>query len=112
MTTRLTLPTSIHVEARRWFHQGPGNTYLTALATLSYEDGTEHQVEVHFTYGYGEHYMTEAHEAIVKAGHLPENKSNYGGLIPLWQVCQDNGIELSQAVKDVRRRSDLHWKGK
>ena len=99
----------IHVDARRWFDRRAGNTYLTAACFV---DG-ERAVNVPFCYGYGDHYMTEATEALEDAGYLPGLRHyHHGGTESLWRYCEERGIKLTSRVEDVERRSDLHNNGR
>lgn len=94
----------LHVSGRRWFDRKNGNTYHTAKTIVDGEPGPS----VPFSYGYGEHYLTTAAEAMERTGSLPgrEHHAN-GSAEPLWQYCERNGIKLTIDVCDVARRGDL-----
>ena len=94
----------LHVSGRRWFTRNSGNTYHTARTLMDGESGPA----VPFSYGYGDHYLTTAAEALEGGGHVPgrEHHAN-GSAEPLWRYCERNGIKFTYEVNDVSRRSDL-----
>ena len=67
---------SVFVEARLWFDKTGGNSYFTARVWV---DG--HIISVlPFQYGYGNQYLYEANEELIRLGYIPEE---YKGR-PLW----------------------------
>jgi len=96
--------TDLLVVARRWT-DSCGNTYHSRRVWLDGQRAPE--AESNFCYGYGDHYLTEAAEALAKAGLLP----GYDGGA-LWRYCEENGISLTRHADDVRRKRDLHDAGR
>ena len=96
---------TITVNARRWFHRGPGNTYHSVAV---YVDG-EHIGTVPFEYGYDRAYMQTAVEMLDRFGLLPDRDARTE---PLWRYCRERGINLVEDVADVARRKDLHMSGR
>jgi hypothetical protein len=92
--------TDLIIVARSWVDIY-GNTYHSRRVWLDGQRVTE--AESNFCYGYGDHYLTEAAEALAKAGLLP----GYDGGA-LWRHCEDNGISLFCRCDRVRRKRDLH----
>ena len=86
---------NIHVEGRRWFDKINGNTYNTAAV---YVDG-ECVAITPFQYGYGDFYIQAAQEALEKLGTIPTEVSKWGSHRPLWQICNDLGINLTNEVR-------------
>jgi len=97
-------PQAIHVHGRRWFERTNGNTYHSVTVWV---DGDQvHRTD--FTYGYGDHWLQTATQALDGLGLLPGIKRyNSGGTESLWQYCQDRSIKLVTEVDDVRRKKDL-----
>lgn len=98
-------PTTIHVEARRWFQKTYGNTYHSVRVWRADADGMLH---VPFEYGYGEQWAETAAQAIEDAGWLPARECNpNGSRAPLryWLECEN--VLLSTDVADVPRQKDL-----
>ena len=95
---------TLHISGRRWFERTNGNTYHTAQTIVDGNPGPS----VPFAYGYGDHYLTTAAEALEAAGHLPgrEHHAN-GSAEPLWRYCERNGIKYTATVADVARKRDL-----
>ena len=89
---------SITIYGRRWIRRGFGNTYCTAEVYINGKLAFRTPEQ----YGYDDHYITIARDALVSSGVLaiPEGK-------PLWSYCRDNGIELVTSVADVSREKDL-----
>ena len=67
------------IEVQAKMHRDSGNTYFSARI---YKDGKLFKT-LPFQYGYGEHYLYEAGQAI----GLDSDSM-------LWSHCRDNGIEL------------------
>lgn len=86
----------IHIEGRRWFHRGPGNTYHSVriwkdgalIATLPYQ------------YGYGDSFLQTALDWMKANGHAPED-AEYGTLY-LREV-----LHGTYSCIDVGRKADL-----
>jgi hypothetical protein len=99
------LPQQIHVEGRRWHQRTYGNTYHTVTVHV---DG-QPAITVPRTYGYGDHYLQTAADAIEQAGLLPPREQRPQGQSheALWRWAERVGVPLTYDVQDVRRRSDL-----
>lgn len=94
---------TLHVRGIRWFDSRNGNTYHRATAIL---DGIT-IADVPFSYGYGDHFVDTAAEAIEAAGILTRERHANGSREPLRVACDRLGIVLSVDVRDVKRRRDL-----
>ncbi len=92
----LTATQGLHIEGRRWFQRGPGNTYHSVriygngelLATLPYQ------------YGYGDQFLQTALDWLTANGHAPAD-AEYGTLY----LRETLGGTYS--VIDVERKKDL-----
>jgi len=96
---------SVMIIGRRWFRKSAGNTYHTAKV---YVDGRE-VARVPEQYGYGDHFITTALDALEKAGFMPgrEHHAN-GSAEPGWIYFRDDRkIEYTTEVTDVSRERDL-----
>lgn len=94
----------IAVNGRRWFQKSYGNTYNSAVVTIN----GEQDIEVPKGYGYEDHYLTRACEALADAGFLPGLEAyNHGGNEGLPSYCARYGIELRYSAQDVARERDL-----
>jgi hypothetical protein len=85
---------SLHIEGRRWFQNGPGNTYHSVRI---YKDG---QLIAHlpFAYGYGDYFLQTAVEWLRENGY-PD--AQYGTLY------LREKLGGSYSVIDVTRKKDL-----
>ena len=101
---------AITIEGRRWFDRRYANTYHTSriLVKAQNEDKTIELI-VPFTYGYDDHFMTTAQQALIAARFLPPLK---GRPRPLAWWARKHGIQLDYTVIDVKRKKDLHLGGK
>jgi len=53
-------PTVIEVAAKEWLDKVNGNSYFSAVITMTFADKSEKQMVLPFQYGYGDHYQHEA----------------------------------------------------
>ena len=97
--------TTIEVVGYEWVDKVNGNLYCSARA---YVNGDLAAV-VPFGYGYGDAYLQYATEALHESGRIAPKRSSFGGLEPLWQYCQDNGVELRSKVSDAPKREVIAW---
>lgn len=95
---------SIHIEGRRWFQRGPGNTYHSVRI---FRDGIE-IAYLPFAYGYGEQFLQTAWEWLGANGypelleqHANGSWKNYGT-----QYLREV-LKGTYSVIDVSRRKDL-----
>lgn len=93
----------IEVYGRRWFNRSFGNTYFTAKIYVNGQLVHEMPME----YGYGDHYADRAADWLNQSGYVRLKQHSNGGHEPMWQYCQDRGIEYLRSAEDVRRRRDL-----
>lgn len=87
---------NIHIEGRRWFQKGPGNTYHSVRIWI---DGKQVAL-IPFEYGYGDGYLQTALDWLKANGHAPQN-AEYGTLY----LRETLGATYS--VSDVARKRDL-----
>ena len=94
---------NLTIIGRRWFNRSCGNSYNTAQIIA--DDNT---LEVPFGYGYGDHYIDRATDALEAAGLLPGFKRHEnGGHETLWRYCERMGIVYNASITDVQRKKDL-----
>jgi hypothetical protein len=86
----------LHIEGRRWFHRGPGNTYHSVRI---FKDGAL-LVTLPYQYGYGDQFLQTALDWLKANGLAPEG-AEYGTRY-LREV-----LHASYSVIDVSRKSDL-----
>jgi hypothetical protein len=88
---------SVFIEARLWFDKSGGNTYFTARVWV---DG--HIVStLPFQYGYGNQYLYEANEELVRLGYIGEE---FAGK-PLWVSTREAlGVDMYYSEAQVLKR--------
>ena len=94
---------TLHIEGRRWFRRGPGNTYNSVRI---FKDG-ELLAHLPQTYGYGDYYLQRAHEWLGANGY-PELAERHSNGSP--KVCMTIWLRehaSSYSVIDVSRERDL-----
>lgn len=93
---------SMHIEGRRWFHKGPGNTYHSVRI---FKDGAL-LVCLPYQYGYGEQWIETALEWLEANGHIQRkhyaNGGSEGGTLYLRET-----LGASYSCIDVTRKGDL-----
>ncbi len=62
-------------------------------------DGLKDLLIMQNQYGYGEQYLCEAKDVMIKAGLIPKGYKS-----PLWVFCSENGIKLNYSKKSVNRK--------
>ena len=87
---------SLHIEGRRWFQRGPGNTYHSVRIT---KDG-QPIAYLPFQYGYGDQFLQTALDWLKENGHVPQD-AEYG----TYYLREKLGGTYS--VIDVGRKRDL-----
>jgi hypothetical protein len=97
---------TIDVNAKEWFDKVNGNSYFSAIVTLNYGMPDAESFKLPFQYGYGEQYIWEAREELVRRGYLPENDSE-GYKKSLWSMCQIKGIILRYSKQTGCKKRDL-----
>lgn len=95
---------SIHIEGRRWFQRGPGNTYHSVRI---WKDG-EQVAFLPFQYGYGEGFLQTAFEWLGNNG-MPEllEKHENGSLKNYGTQYLREVMGGTYSVIDVTRKGDL-----
>lgn len=91
--------TTITVQSYEWYDNGAGNSYFFAFLMV---DGLKDSLLLECQYGYGEHYLCEAKEVMVKVGLIPK-----GYRSPLWVWCNENGIKLQYSKTLITRKEYL-----
>lgn len=95
----------VHIECRRWFQKTCGNTYFSAYVT--FDDGSTETI-TKFSYGYGDHCLSESLVWLGKNGYaqLPERHANgapsYNTTVFLREV-----LHCDYEVSDVNRKKDM-----
>lgn len=95
--------TSLVIIGRRWYQKSQGNTYHSV--TIIINGKFIHKIGR--TYGYGNQYKQTAEDWLIANGHIFPRKYRNGGVEPLWQYCERNGVNYYHEVCDVRCKSDL-----
>ena len=103
MTTATKLE-GLHIEGRRWFQRGPGNTYHSVRI---FANG-EQIAFLPYAYGYGEQFLQTALDYLREKGliepqeyHSNGNPKNYGTLY------LRESLGGTYSVIDVERKKDL-----
>lgn len=86
---------TIDIQAKEWFDKVNGNSYHSAVVTLNYGLKDAKTVKVPFTYGYGEHYMESAREAIKNTGTIKDIAEGE----MLWSYCDRKKIILRANIQ-------------
>jgi hypothetical protein len=92
---------TIDVNALEWLDRINGNSYLAAIVTLNFGLQDETRVNVPFTYGYGDHYITEARNALKNEGLIPNEYHS------LREFCKENNIILRNSITRNCKKRDL-----
>lgn len=85
--------TTITVQAYQWHDNANANSYFFAYIFI---DGLKDLLLLECQYGYGEQYLCEAKEVMIKAGLIPK-----GYRSPLWVWCNENGIKLQNSKSHI-----------
>lgn len=85
---------TIDIQAKEWHDKVNGNSYFSAVITLDFAQPTERVITVPFTYGYGNHYITESLHVLQTSGVLPEHT-----IYNLSEFCRENNIILRASIK-------------
>lgn len=95
---------SLHIEGRRWFQRGPGNTYHSVRI---FQDGKE-VAYLPFAYGYGDQFLQTAWEWLGNNGRpeLLEHHEN-GSLKNYGTQYLREVLGGTYSVIDVTRKKDL-----
>lgn len=91
---------TIDINAKEWFDKANGNSYFSARITLNFGMKTQKDIAMPFQYGYGDHYIDMANDALDKAGYIKVLRHDNGVRVPLWQFCRDNNIILRTSKKE------------
>lgn len=93
---------TVDVYAAEYWDKRAGNTYFSARAVLDFGLPTERTYHVAtFQYGYGDHFVDVAADALKKAGMpIPERTR-------LWQYCREKKIILRTFKTEVRTQREL-----
>jgi hypothetical protein len=92
---------TIDINAKEWFDKINGNSYFSGEITLNYGTKTEKTLSMPFQYGYGNHYVDEAENLLVKNGYI---KDIYHCLS---RHCRENDIILRTNKKENCKKRDL-----
>lgn len=91
---------NLHIEGRRWFQRGPGNTYHSVRIWKAGES----LVCLPYQYGYGDQFLYTALEWLKANGHIPAgfDPAKHGGSLYLRET-----LGGTYSVIDVTRKGDL-----
>jgi hypothetical protein len=98
---------TIDVNAKEWFDKAAGNSYFSAAITLNYGMDDARTIDLPFQYGYGDHYLDMANQALDVQGIIGNPAQSYGGRIPLWNYCKDHGIILRYSKQTGCKKREL-----
>lgn len=87
---------SLHIEGRRWFQRGPGNTYHSVRI---FKDG-ELIITLPYQYGYGDGFLQTAIDWLKENKLIPSN-AEYGT-----RYLREE-LHGTYSVIDVTRKGDL-----
>lgn len=87
---------SLHIEGRRWFQRGPGNTYHSVRIFI---DGAL-AVCLPFQYGYGDQFLQTAIDWLKAQGRIPADA-------PYGTLYLRETLGGTYSVIDVSRKGDL-----
>lgn len=109
MKTTTTTPTvkTIDINAKQWFDKVNGNSYFAATVTVNFGTPEAQTIKIPFQYGYGDHYETEAGNALNEAGIIKLERYTNGNLKSLYQYCEDNKIILRKNKQTGCKKSEL-----
>tara|TARA_R110000744_G_C19371770_1_gene563261 strand:+ start:86164 stop:86532 length:369 start_codon:yes stop_codon:yes gene_type:complete len=93
-----------YIKANRWFQSGYGNTYHSVKCYAVMADGSLGDVVAsdNYAYGYGDHYLVTACQALVEAGYI-DTTNEYA--LSGYQVQQ--ALNIEHTANDVKRKKDL-----
>lgn len=93
-----------YIKARRWFQSSYGNTYHSVYCHAVMSDGSLGPVVASngYAYGYGDHYLVTACEALTEAGYL-DTTNGYA----LSGHTVREALNIEHSVSDVKRKKDL-----
>lgn len=94
---------SIHLNARRWFQRGPGNTYHSVTI---YVNG-KRVFHIPFSYGGGNMFAQNAADWLERNGYVKLQTVLGGTAEQLWRYAERNDITFQADVTDVARKKDL-----
>ena len=101
--------TNVTIIAKEWFDKVNGNSYFSAISTISFSDGTKQEVKTPFQYGYGEHYQYIAFNNIVKSGLLANVENNRTP----WRYFEENNITYTFTKHEkCLKRDVISWGGR
>jgi hypothetical protein len=92
----------LHIEGRRWFQRGPGNTYNSVRIFAN----NERIAHLPFQYGYGDHFLDIALDWLEENGYIQrEEYSNHSKAYGTRFLRE--GLGGTYSVTDVQRKKDL-----
>lgn len=84
---------TIDIHAKEWFDKANGNSYFSALVVVDYGMDSEKTIKIPFQYGYGDHYLHVAHDAIAKEYGIDSRPA-------LSALCRESGVIL-RTIKET-----------
>ncbi len=93
---------SLHIEGRRWFRRGPGNTYHTARIFV---DG-QHVHTTPILYGYGDQFLQSAAAWLVQNGFPQLYDAKHDCVMLGTRVLRED-LGGTYSCIDVSRQKDL-----
>lgn len=98
---------TIEIRAKEWFDRVNGNSYFSCVVSVNrWAESAESRVVLlcPMQYGYGEHYLTAARNALLDAGFM------VGEGIGLVRWCRENGVPLYHSIEQkCRQRVVKEW---
>lgn len=88
---------TLDISAKEWFDEVNGNSYHSVIITVN----GEQTLKIPLQYGYGDHYLQAATEALKKEGYPIEGQ--------IVRYCRENGIPCTYDIqtgclkRDVKR---------
>ena len=65
---------TIDINSKEWFDKINGNSYFSSNITINYGMNDAKNIEIPFTYGYGDYSKQYSFEKLFELGYLPTSK--------------------------------------
>jgi len=85
---------SLNISALEWFDKVCGNSYFSAIVTITFDDDDGHRFETYtvpFGYGSGNMYLQEAAQTLIDNGDPLNGTEGY----MLRRYCEDEGRNIT-----------------
>ena len=90
---------TIDINCLEWFDKINGNSYFAGTVTTNYGMESAKQYILVFQYGYGDHFIDQAHELLINKKVIPDLKHENGVRYPLWRHCREHNVTLRSNIQ-------------